>query len=62
MLLKSVMNLIPADQENVTINDEHVVVLYLDQEQENMPLDKSAVELFKEGPLIKATEKEAIKI
>lgn len=59
-LLRIIMNLTQADEGRVTIN-RNAVIGYMDQEQESMPLDKSAVELLREDPLINATKKEAIK-
>src|SRR5690606_30946467 len=58
-LMKILMNLIQPDQGKVTINND-AIVGYLDQEQENLPLDKSAILLLKEDPLIKATDEQAI--
>lgn len=58
-LLKIIMNLIEADEGNIDISNR-AVVGYLDQEQEGLDLDKSAIELLMEDPLVKATKKVAI--
>lgn len=59
-LLKIIMNLTQADGGSVTLSS-NAVIGFLDQEQESLPLDKSAVELLREDPLINASKKEAIK-
>ena len=46
------MNLISADNGTVTTSTSNIG--YLDQEQEGLPLDKTAVELLKEDPSINA--------
>ncbi|KAL0483278.1 hypothetical protein AKO1_014608 [Acrasis kona] len=56
-LMNILMDQIKADQGEVSING---VVGYLDQEQENLPLEKSAVQLLMEDPLINATKSHAI--
>jgi ATPase subunit of ABC transporter with duplicated ATPase domains len=58
--MKIIMNLTQADEGSVNISNK-AIIGYLDQEQESMPLDKSAVELLKEDSSINASEKEAIK-
>jgi ATPase subunit of ABC transporter with duplicated ATPase domains len=59
-IMQIIMNLTQADEGSVTISN-NAVIGYLDQEQENIPLDKSAVTLLKEDPLINASDQEAIK-
>ena len=58
-LLRIIMNLIQADEGNINITTSNIG--YLDQEQEGMPLDISAVDLLKEDPLIHASTEKAIK-
>lgn len=58
-LLRIIMCLTQADEGKVTIS-RNAIVGYLDQEQENMDLDKSAMEILMEDPLINASKKEAI--
>jgi ATPase subunit of ABC transporter with duplicated ATPase domains len=58
-LMRIIMGLTQADEGSVNIS-RNAVIGYLDQEQENMPLDKSAVTILMEDPLIKASKKEAI--
>jgi len=58
-LLKILMNLSQPDDGTVDISGR-AVVGYLDQEQEGLPLDKSAVAMLMEDPLIKTTKKGAI--
>ena len=57
-LLRIIMNLIQADEGKVNISTSNIG--YLDQEQEGMPQDKTAVELLNEDPLINVSEENAI--
>lgn len=59
-LMRIIMNLTQADAGSVTISN-NAIVGYLDQEQENLPLDISPVALLKGDPLINASDKKAIK-
>lgn len=59
-ILKIIMDQIKPDEGSVSYS-RSAVIGYLDQEQESLPLDKSAIDLLKEDPLINATQKEAIK-
>lgn len=58
-LLRIMMDLVQADGGTVNISTSNIG--YLDQEQEGIPQDKSAVELLKEDPLIHASQENAIK-
>jgi ATPase subunit of ABC transporter with duplicated ATPase domains len=58
-LMKIMMNLMESDQGNVSFSSG-AIVGYLDQEQENLPLDKTPVELLMEDPLIQASKETAI--
>jgi len=58
-LLKIIMNLIQPDEGTVSINTSNVG--YLDQEQEGLAQDKSAIDLLKDDPLIKASHETAVK-
>ncbi|SCU85451.1 LAMI_0C11320g1_1 [Lachancea mirantina] len=59
-LNRILMGLTEPDQGSVSISG-NAVVGYLDQEQENLPLDKSPVELLEEDPNIKASTQTAIR-
>lgn len=59
-LNRIIMGLIEPDLGSVSISG-NAVVGYLDQEQENLPLEKSPVELLEEDPHIKASKQTAIR-
>ncbi len=58
-LLRIIMNLISADNGSVSTSTSNIG--YLDQEQEGMPLDKSALELLTEDIFINVSQENAIK-
>jgi ATPase subunit of ABC transporter with duplicated ATPase domains len=59
-LMKIIVDLIQPDEGSLAISG-NAIVGYLDQEQESLPLEKSAMSLLKENPLISATDKKAIR-
>ncbi|KXN68577.1 P-loop containing nucleoside triphosphate hydrolase protein [Conidiobolus coronatus NRRL 28638] len=58
-LLKIIMDSTLADDGDVHV-ESSAVVGYLDQEQESLPLDKTAIEFLMEDPKIRCTKKKAI--
>lgn len=59
-LNRILMGLTEPDQGSVSISG-NAVVGYLDQEQENLPLEKSPIELLEQDPNIKASKQTAIR-
>lgn len=58
-LMRIIMKLAQADEGTINISNG-AIVGYLDQEQETMDLEKSAIELLMEDEMIKASKKQAI--
>eukprot|EP01117_Protostelium_nocturnum_P018201 TRINITY_DN7568_c0_g1_i1.p1 TRINITY_DN7568_c0_g1~~TRINITY_DN7568_c0_g1_i1.p1 ORF type:complete len:543 (+),score=138.72 TRINITY_DN7568_c0_g1_i1:171-1799(+) len=58
-LLRIIMKLIEADEGKVETSTSNIG--YLDQEQEGMPLDDSAIQLIEEDKMIRTTHEAAIK-
>ncbi|EFC40832.1 predicted protein [Naegleria gruberi] len=58
-LMNIIMGLTESDEGSVNIS-KHAKIGYLDQEQENMPLDKTAIELLMEDSSIQATKQKVI--
>ncbi|EFC44767.1 predicted protein [Naegleria gruberi] len=58
-LFRIIMDLIKPDEGTKQVSNS-ARIGYLDQEQESLPLDKTAVELLMEDPLINASKKQAI--
>ncbi|KAL9648623.1 hypothetical protein ABK040_016255 [Willaertia magna] len=58
-LFRIIMDLIKPDEGTKQVSN-CAKIGYLDQEQESLPLDKTAVELLMEDPSIKASKQEAI--
>ncbi|KAG2379191.1 hypothetical protein C9374_007330 [Naegleria lovaniensis] len=58
-LFKIIMDMITPDEGTMQISNS-TRIGYLDQEQEGLPLDKTAVELLMEDPLINAQKQQAI--